>query len=186
MSLRLTLALLAPAALLVACGQPPPATPVVAAPSPPAAVPEVAGATEVVDFPQPLDVANYVDRDGTIHIIEGPTLRRYCIGQDPFFHFESDKLTPADEPGLYALAVCMKTGPLQGKRIRLTGRADPRGTAELNMKLGLERADRVKAFLVDQGVAADRIETATAGKVGAAPAPDRWRTDRRVDIDMVP
>jgi outer membrane protein OmpA-like peptidoglycan-associated protein len=113
-------------------------------------------------------------------------LRSTCAGPDPFFHYDSDRVTTQDQPGLYALAACMKTGPLRDKRIMLTGHTDPRGSTPVNDKLGLERAERVKQFLVDQGIASDRTLTASAGKTGADPARDKWRTDRRVDIDLLP
>lgn len=173
MSLRSTIPLLATLVLLAACNTPEPASPSV-------------GLTLPVDPPQPPDVGNYIDRGITIHVYTSENLRRYCVGPDPFFHYDSDRITPQDQPGLYALAACLKTGPLQGKRLELTGRADPRGSAAVNEKVGLERAERVKQFLVDQGVAPDRLVAVSAGKTGAHAAPDKWRTDRRVDMEILP
>ncbi len=147
--------------------------------------PEV-GLTQAIVPPQPPDVGNYVDREITIHVYTSENLRRYCVGPEPFFHYESDRITEQDQPGLFALAACMKSGPLQGKRVLLTGRTDPSGTAAANQKLGLERADRVKQFLVVQGVEADRLITTSLGSTGANPAPAKWRTDRRVDVDVIP
>jgi hypothetical protein len=41
----------------------------------------------------------------------------------------------------------------------------------------------MKKFLVDHGIAADRVIASSDGKTGAAPQPSRWRKDRPVDID---
>ena len=161
---------------LIACGachEPEPSSPSV-------------GLTQPVDPPQPPDLGNYSDRDITVHVFLTDNLRHYCVGPDPFFHYDSDKVTSQDQPGLYALAACMTTGPLKDKRVQLTGRADPRGGVAFNDKLGLERAERVKKFLVDHGVSTDRLVTASAGKLDSDPSPGKWRTDRRVDIDVVP
>jgi len=172
MSFRRTLGLLLALSAAVACQQPEPTSPVV-------------GLTLPVDPPQPPDLGNVVDRDITIHVYLGEELRHYCVGVDPFFHYESDHLTQQEQTGLFVLVACMETGALKDKRIMLNGRADPRGTVAYNDALGLERAERVKKFLVDHGVASDRVVTGSLGKTGAAPARDQWRTDRRVDIAVL-
>jgi outer membrane protein OmpA-like peptidoglycan-associated protein len=46
----------------------------------------------------------------------------------------------------------------------LQGHADPRGTAEYNKLLTDRRVERTKAFLVEQGVAADHIDTQGLGE----------------------
>jgi OOP family OmpA-OmpF porin len=48
--------------------------------------------------------------------------------------------------------------------ILVTGYTDRIGTDAYNKKLSLRRADAVKAYLVDQGIAGDRIETVGKGK----------------------
>ena len=49
-------------------------------------------------------------------------------------------------------------------RIKVVGYADARGTDPANRQLGQARADSIKAALVEQGIAADRIETASGGE----------------------
>lgn len=174
MKTRFALALaLAPSLAFTACREPEPTSPVV-------------GLTEPVDTPKFPVLDNYPEREITVHLYVTSTVRRFCTGPDPFFHFDSDRVSAHDQPGLYSLAVCMKTGALKDNRIQLTGRADPRGSVDYNEKLGLERAERVKAFLVSQGVATGRLVTASLGKAGAEPGEDKWGTDRRVDIELVP
>jgi len=49
-------------------------------------------------------------------------------------------------------------------RITLTGHADVRGSAEFNQALTQRRVDRVKEFLVQQGVPASAVDTQAVGK----------------------
>ena len=44
------------------------------------------------------------------------------------------------------------------------GHADSRGTAEYNLALGEKRANAVRAYLVNLGVAADRLTIVSKGK----------------------
>ncbi len=112
------------------------------------------------------------------------TIRTSCSGPSPFFEFDSDKMDQDDKSTMYNLAECMKSGALRDKRIRLIGRTDPRGTEDYNEKLGLERADKVKQYLVRHGVDASRIETTSYGKQDAHPSPSEWAGDRRVEIQL--
>ncbi len=114
----------------------------------------------------------------------GDTVRQICKGPDPYFAFDSTQPDTAAQPTLQTLATCMKAGPLKDKRIALTGRTDPRGSENYNEKLGLVRAERVKRYLVANGIDAGRIETHSLGKTDASPAPQDWATDRRVQIEL--
>lgn len=57
--------------------------------------------------------------------------------------------------------------------ILITGNCDVRGSDEYNMKLGQKRGDAVKQYMLDHGVAADRIRIVSKGKLEAiAPVSD--------------
>ena len=114
----------------------------------------------------------------------GDTVRTICKGPDPYFSFDSTQPDSAAQPTLQTLTACLKNGPLKDKRITLTGRTDPRGSETYNEKLGLERAERVKRYLVANGVDGARIETHSLGKTDASPAPKDWAADRRVEIEL--
>jgi peptidoglycan-associated lipoprotein len=49
-------------------------------------------------------------------------------------------------------------------RIRIEGHCDARGTEAYNMGLGTRRANAVRQYLVDQGIAASRIEAVSRGE----------------------
>lgn len=48
--------------------------------------------------------------------------------------------------------------------VRIEGNADERGTAEYNISLGARRAESVRAYLIQRGVAPARIDTISFGK----------------------
>lgn len=145
------------------------------------------GLTPPVAPPQPPDLGRGPDRVSVdvYRVYLGDGTRGVCGGPDPYFAFDSAQTDTRQTPTMQVLANCMKDGPLRDKSIRLIGRADPRGTDDYNDKLGLERAERVKKYLVTQGVEADRIQTDSAGKRGAKATPDDWPADRRVDVELV-
>ncbi len=67
--------------------------------------------------------------------------------------------------------------------LTLTGRTDASGDPETNERVARERAEAVRAYLVEQGVAAARVEVVAAGE----PGPDAGTVaspmqNRRVDI----
>jgi outer membrane protein OmpA-like peptidoglycan-associated protein len=70
------------------------------------------------------------------------------------------RLDDAKEVGTIA-AVLKQYG---NTHVRIAGYADARGSDAANVALGKARADAVKAGLVAQGIAADRIETVSGGE----------------------
>jgi outer membrane protein OmpA-like peptidoglycan-associated protein len=75
-------------------------------------------------------------------------------------------LLASQEKTLIALASDFKTY-LQSKpdaRLTLEGHADPRGSVQYNQGLSERRVDRVKHFLVEQGVPAASLQTKAFGK----------------------
>lgn len=114
------------------------------------------------------------------------SVRLVCSGPDPFFAFDVSKPMLADQPTMNNLVACLTAGALRGKTIKVIGHTDPRGTAVYNERLGLQRAEKVKSFLVTNGIDAARVLTASMGAKDAAEAPKDWATDRRVQIQLVP
>jgi outer membrane protein OmpA-like peptidoglycan-associated protein len=121
-----------------------------------------------------------------VNVYTAGTMPTECSGPDPFFKFDSARAAASKQPTMHNLAECMLSGALRGRSIKLTGRTDPRGSEEYNEALGLARAERIKKYLMSQGIDASRMQTASLGKDDASPAPKEWPLDRRVQIDLVP
>ena len=147
-----------------------------------------AGLREPMNTPDQPDLGHYASRTrtyDTYHVFVSTTVQS-CSGLYPTFEFDSAKLDAEEQAGLRELAACMKTGPLRGKRVLVTGRTDPRGTVAHNDKLGLERAARVKRYLLAHGIASDRVLTASVGETDASPLPRDWPQDRHVQVSEAP
>ena len=150
--------------------------------------PEV-GLTKPVDPPKMPDLGRGAPRhaqDTLYSIFIGDAVVRSCSGPAPFFDFDSSDANAKDQPTMQMLSNCMLDGPLKGKTIKLIGHTDPRGSASYNDKLGLERAGRVKRYLVTHGVTENRVQVDTVGEDEARDTPKDWPKDRRVEIQLVP
>ena len=121
----------------------------------------------------------------------GDDLARQCSLQlgntqaAPKFDYDTSELEPSDRDVLQQIATCVTSGPLKGKKLELTGRADPRGTEEYNLGLGTRRAGTVKTYLEHLGVSGGQLGETTRGALDATGKDDPgWTTDRRVDITL--
>lgn len=119
----------------------------------------------------------------TIQLELGADLKR-CDVEDPHFFYDKSVVRPQAVPEMKRLAACLMTEPFSDVRVRLVGRADPRGSTSYNQDLSRRRAEYVKDMLIDYGVPSDRVEVAARGESGAiGDTPDAsYGYDRRVDI----
>lgn len=77
------------------------------------------------------------------------------------FDYARARIRPASRKTLdKAAATLREFGSI---RIRIEGHTDDRGLRPKNLELSLKRADAVRWYLIDKGVAADRIETVGHG-----------------------
>jgi peptidoglycan-associated lipoprotein len=107
------------------------------------------------------------------------------VEKAPKFDFDRSELRGNDGDVLAQVASCVTTGPLKGRSLMLVGRADPRGEVEYNFVLGAQRAGSVRDYLTGLGVAGDKLDTTSRGKLDAIGTDDEgWQRDRRVDIDL--
>jgi len=69
--------------------------------------------------------------------------------------------------------------------VRIVGHTDSTGTDAINEPLSQRRADTVRDYLTDRGVAASRIETAGRGSrepIASNATPEGQSKNRRVEI----
>jgi peptidoglycan-associated lipoprotein len=164
------------AVALAACAhQPPPQTPSASTSAPSSAVSITAGAKA----PQGKDPAVNVSKD----ILEACNIT--IPDRAPKFDFDSSNLSSAEKEILDLVAKCLTSGPLQGKSVKLVGRADPRGEQEYNMDLGENRATSVRKYLAGLGVADTRMGITSRGALDATGTDEAgWLKDRRVDVTL--
>lgn len=79
-----------------------------------------------------------------------------------FFDTGSTELGAMNESELVALTELLKRD--QSFAVQLVGYADPRGPAEYNEQLGMQRAERVAGYLRNQGIADSQIEVTSVGE----------------------
>jgi peptidoglycan-associated lipoprotein len=82
--------------------------------------------------------------------------------KDINFDFDKYNIRPADAEILKQNSEWFKVNA--GKKVRVEGYCDERGTIEYNLVLGQKRADSAKAFLANLGTDAKLIETVSYGK----------------------
>ncbi len=99
--------------------------------------------------------------------------------------FDVNKSTLKKDPEIALAKVSAVLGVFPKVQIRAEGFTDTTGKEELNMKLSAERARTVAAFLVAQGVAADRLTHAgygPANPVGDNATAEGRAKNRRVEL----
>ena len=100
------------------------------------------------------------------------------------FAFDSYNVDPADQGELDQVADFLKGG----SSIIIAGFTDERGTSEYNRGLGERRAESVRQYLIQHGVAGDKIQTVSFGAdMPADPASNEaaWAKNRRAEFGVV-
>lgn len=123
-------------------------------------------------------------------VVIAPEIRKACDlpsdpGSAPKFDFNSATLKTDEASVLDSLARCLKDGGLGDQKLVMIGFTDPRGSDEYNLRLGQERADATKQYLIDQGVPDDQLSTDSRGKSEAHGTDETtWALDRRVEVRL--
>jgi outer membrane protein OmpA-like peptidoglycan-associated protein len=141
-----------------------------------------------------LDAKQFSDCESAKKDALGKTLFRWVVRNEHvvqlhdktfiYFKYDSDKEIDIAHVVTYLdnLAKELKS---TGKSVSLTGHTDADGDDAFNMKLGLERANRVKADLMKRGVSEDKISVDSKGKrepIDTNGTPEGKQKNRRVEI----
>jgi peptidoglycan-associated lipoprotein len=96
------------------------------------------------------------------------------------FDFDKSNIRPGDAAVLDRKIAIMQANPML--TLTITGHADERGSDEYNLALGNRRAIAAKEYMVNRGIAADRITTASRGEeqpLDTASTEEAWAKNRR-------
>jgi peptidoglycan-associated lipoprotein len=138
----------------VARPSPPPATTASSAPTRPPAPPD--------PVREPTTVPGEPVRDDAIASASLDDLNRNSPLKPVFYELDSSDVSPAGQRALDENATLLKR--YAGWAVTIEGHCDERGTAEYNLALGERRAVAARAYLVAQGISADRLRIVSYGK----------------------
>ena len=105
------------------------------------------------------------------------------VDENVHFEFDSSALTPRAQQVLTAKAAYLRANT--GVAAVIEGHCDERGTAAYNMALGERRAEAAKAFLVNLGIAANRLTTISYGEerpLDPRSNEEAWAKNRRAQF----
>jgi peptidoglycan-associated lipoprotein len=138
----------------VARPAPPPPTTASTAPTRPPAPPD--------PVREPTTVPAEPVRDDAIASASLDDLNRNSPLKPVFYELDSSDVSPTGQKVLDENAQLLKRYPAWA--ITIEGHCDERGTAEYNLALGERRAVAARAYLVAQGISADRLRIVSYGK----------------------
>lgn len=114
--------------------------------------------------PQPVNEPVLVPPEPTVRATDASLddLNRNSPLKPVFFELDSFEIVGAARTVLEENAAVLKRNGTWA--ITIEGHCDERGTAEYNLALGERRALAARAFLISQGIPADRLRTVSYGK----------------------
>ncbi len=113
-----------------------------------------------------------------------PDARELFLNQMVYFNFDSDVLTMDAQTLLQRKARWLRENP-DVVKLLIEGHCDARGTDAYNMALGERRAQAVKDYLLDLGVAIESLETLSYGEEKPAVhgnGEEIWSKNRRASF----
>lgn len=117
-----------------------------------------------------------------------PVGMRHKVLQDMgtvFFGFDKAGLSEPTKRQLDANIAWIRANP--NIVVRLIGHADERGTSEYNLALGMRRAERVREYLINKGIANGRLVTVSFGEelpLRRGHEESAWARNRRVEFGL--
>ena len=140
--------------------------PPVARPAPPPPTSTTAAPSRTPEPPSPVREPASVPaepvRDDAIASASLDDLNRNSPLKPVFYELDSSDVSPAGQKVLDENAVLLKR--YASWAVTIEGHCDERGTAEYNLALGERRAVAARAYLVAQGISADRLRIVSYGK----------------------
>lgn len=98
----------------------------------------------------------------------------------------SDRLAPGDRALLDNVAAALKTPTLASEGFAIAGHTDSTGEARINLELSCARAQAVRRYLVDRGVAEARLTAYGFGNARPIDGDTAAAANRRVEVRRAP
>ena len=95
------------------------------------------------------------------------------------FDFNSATIRPESQQALMNLAQALQSPELKDSGFAVEGHTDAKGKADYNLRLSEQRAQAVKRFLAQQGVAEARLAASGKGSTQLANAADPYAAENR-------
>jgi sulfatase modifying factor 1 len=112
-----------------------------------------------------------------------PPPKPVILLKDINFDFDKYSIRSYDEEVLRHNLAWFKENA--GKKVKIEGHCDERGSAEYNLVLGQKRADEVRSFLISLGVDGKSLETVSYGKerpLDPRHNEEAWTKNRRIHL----
>lgn len=103
-----------------------------------------------------------------------------CNDWEIYFATDAAAISPETRTVLTRLARCIRRGDV--RNVSVVGSADPRGTSNANLTLGQQRADAIRAVLVEEGCDPSVVHSISTGEFNSTNNPNDFATERRVSI----
>jgi outer membrane protein OmpA-like peptidoglycan-associated protein len=139
-------------------------------------------------------IGNYMDKQAQeLDAIPGADVQRrddsLLVNFESSLLFDSGKsvLNPGAYDRLRSLARTLNNYPKS--RVIVKGHTDAQGADDFNQRLSEERADRVRQFLIAEGVASARMESVGFGEtmpIATNATPEGRQQNRRVELEIRP
>jgi peptidoglycan-associated lipoprotein len=107
--------------------------------------------------------------------------------KDAFFDVNSAAIRPDTQKSIDQAAAYLIAHP--SIHVLISGWADPRGSVQFNLALGIRRANAVRSALIAANVPADQLEVISNGKSSQVCTTSNktcWQQNRRVSFTMKP
>jgi len=124
--------------------------------------------------------------DSLAALDRGSEQLRRTLAEMIHFDFDNAYVRPGDAGVLDRKVPVLKANPML--RVQIAGNCDERGSDEYNLALGNRRAISAKQYLVNHGIDAGRIETASYGKerpIDPAHEQEAWARNRNDQFEIL-
>jgi peptidoglycan-associated lipoprotein len=131
------------------------------------------------------EAAERARRDSLAALAAATERVRGMLAQMINFDYDKSNVRPGDAAILDQKIAILQANP--GLRISITGHCDERGSEEYNLALGNRRALAAREYMVNRGIAADRISTASRGEeqpLDPASNESAWSRNRRDEFTI--